>query len=177
MTAITESFETMVEDALFARLEDMMGEGGTYGDPFYLQVKTLYRAAGEPVPQLPEGELPVVWIEYVGGVDRGAMVGSSVGMAQEVFMIYGRLAFTPKILELAHNDKDLFVQRAKANAGVWARRIRQCLLGWSPGVICPVSGQKTMRGRPTAYGLVGMYISDFKREFTVTLRWELEMEP
>jgi hypothetical protein len=174
---ITDSFETLVADALFDRLLAEMGDGGTYSDPFYLQIKTAAQTAGEPIPHLSDKEMPLIWCEYVGGMDKGAMIGNSVGMATEIFMVYGQLVLTPEILELETNDHDIFVRRAKANADTWARRIRRLLLGWSPGVICPVTGQKTVKGRPTVYGVAATFVNELRREFTVTLRWELEMEP
>lgn len=177
MTAITESFETRVETALFDRLETQMGDGGIYADPHYLQIKTFVRTAGEAIPQLPEQDMPFVWLEYVGGMDRGPLIGSSIGFSREVFVLYGYLVLTPEILELPNADVDTFVQRAKANAGVWARRMRTSMLNWSPGVSCPVTGQKVTMGRPTVYGLAATYINDTRREFSVTIRWELELEP
>lgn len=177
MSAITESFETLVEDAVLNRLTAAMGDGGTYSDPFYLQIKTDARTAGEPIPHLSEGDMPYVWVEYVGGIDRGGVVGNAVGRAREVFMVYGTLMLTPEILEVSPDDLALFVKRAKANADVWSRRIRRLLLGWSPGVTCPVTGQKTSMGRPTVYGLAATFLNERKREFTVTMRYELEMEP
>lgn len=177
MTLITDSFETLVETALFERLETLMGDGGTYSDPHFLQIKTFTRSLGEVIPQLPEQDMPFVWLDYVGGVDRGPMIGSPVGSAREVFMLYGYMILTPEILQLPTADVGDFVQAAKANAGTWARRLRKSLLGWSPSVSCPVTGQKVSAGRPTAYGLSATYINDLRREFTVTIRWELELEP
>jgi len=177
MTAITDSFETLVESALFERLGDRMGPDGIYADPFYLQIKRFVRVAGEVIPTLPTQDMPFVWLEYIGGIDRGMVIGSPVGFAREVFTIYAYLVFTPEILQLANNDVDTFLQSAKANAGTFARRLRMCVMGWTPSVACPVTGQKVMKARPSAYGLAGTYINDLRREFSVTLRWELELEP
>lgn len=174
---ITESFETLVEDAVFDRLTTAMGDGGAYSAPFYLQIKTAASVAGEPIPHLSELDMPYIWFEYVGGVDEGGVVGNSIGRAKEIFMLYGSIMFTPEILELTSDDVETFAKRAKANANVWARRMRRLLLGWSPGVVCPVTGQKTVRARPTVYGLAADYRNELKRVFTVTMRYELEMEP
>lgn len=174
---ILDSFETLVEDALFDRLAEKMGEGGEYADPYYLQIKTFIRTAGEPIPQLNEDTAPFVWMEYVGGVDRRGLIGAPVGESREVFMLYGYLVFTPEILELPNDDVQDFVRNAKANAGVWARRLRMSMLGWIPNVTCPVTGQKVRHARPTVYGQAATYINDLRREFSVTIRWELELEP
>jgi len=177
MTAIIESFATLVEDALFDRLTDAMGEGGTYQDPFYLQIKTAARTAGEPIPHLSEDDMPFIWLEYVGGMDRGGVIGNAVGMANEIFMLYGSIVLTPEILGVSPDDQEAFVTRSRANADTWARRIRRLLLGWSPGITDTVTGQKTTRGRPTVYGVAATFVNEYKRQFTVTIRWELEMEP
>lgn len=177
MTAITDSFETLVEAALFERLGDRMGPSGTYADPFYLQIKTFQRAVGEVIPTVPEQDMPFVWLDYVGGIDRGRVIGSPVGFAREVFMIYAWMVFTPEILQLPNNDIDTFLQRAKANAGVFARRLRMSIMGWIPDVTCPVTSHKVAACRPSAYGLAATYVNDLRREFSVTLRWELELEP
>lgn len=177
MTAITDSFETLVESALFERLGDRMGPDGVYADPFYLQIKTFVRTAGEVMPTLPQADMPFLWIEYVGGMDRGKVIGSTVGFAREVFVVYASMTFTPEILQLPSDDLDTFIQRSKANAGVFARRVRMSLLGWCPSVSCPVTGQKVMAGSPSAYGLASAYVNDLRRDFTMTLRWELELEP
>lgn len=174
---IADSFETLVEDAVYARIQAAMGDGGQYQDPPYLQIKHFVRTAGEPIPGLPEREMPFVWLEYVGGIQRGTVIGSPLSMDTEVFMLYGQVSFIPELVGVSPDDVNEFVRLAKANAGTWARRLRRLMSGWVPDVQCPVSGHKVATCRATAYGLGATLISPLKRQFTATIRLELGVEP
>jgi hypothetical protein len=174
---ITESFMTQIEDAILDRLTDAMGPGGVYEDPPYLQVQHTLRATGEPVPQIPEADTPALWVEYIAGMVEDRAIGSAFPFARETFTIFGRLIFTPEIVGYGQRDEQVFRKIADASKDTFCRRMRKLLTGWSPGVQCPVTGEKASSLRVDLWAAPAIKIGDFKFSYHIVMRCLVTTEP
>jgi hypothetical protein len=154
-----------------------MGSGGQYQEPAYLQVRTVFWAAGRPVPQVPEDDMPAIWIEHLTGTVNQWQVGSVPPLATETIGLFSVILFTPEIVGYTGNDENEFAGIAEASADTYMRRIRRALLGWAPGVACPVSGEKATQMRVDRWAYPCTRIGAWKLMYTIALRCMIRTEP
>lgn len=174
---IEESFQTRIEDAILGRLVEAMGPGGVYEEPPYLQIQSTPRAAGQPVPQIPEDETPAVWLEHIAGTAQDRSVGTAMPFGLETFGLFGQLVFTPEGVGYMGRDPQEFARFTEASKDTFYRRIRYLLLGWSPKVACPVTGEKATQLRVDLWAGPTTRIGEFKLAYNIIMRCQVQTEP
>lgn len=173
------SFIHGIEEALIAKIETDLGVGSTvYPTPGYLQLRFVGRAAGRPIPILPEQELPAVWIEYLAGQASRSEVGYQFSTsAIESFNILGRMRITPEILGLTltadtTEEVQLFAREAESAIGILLRRLMNTLLTFDPSVYDEILGYKTNGQRLGGWSYNGATKGALMIDYTLILRYE-----
>lgn len=167
------SFIYDIEEVLIAQISSRMGVGSVvYPTPHYLQVRFVGRAAGRPIPLLPEQELPAIWIEYLSGAPRKGEIGHPwVTAALESFNVLGLIRLTPEILGCAA-DVPTFSREAEGAVGTLLRRLMHTLLNVEPGAHDELLDYKTNGQRLGGWAYNGVTRGEFVIDYSLLIRYE-----
>lgn len=144
MAPITSSFISDIIASLFADFETKLGVGSaTYPTPAYLQVKTIRRAGGMPQLDEPDSNCPALWLEYLAGGEKQALIGRQAGVMQEDFNLFAKIVVTPESMGMSTRDVDAFRIAADASCDALMRRIWKVVADWTGAITDNIIGGTT----------------------------------
>lgn len=144
MAPVTSSFIADIIASFFDDFESKLGpESTTYPTPAYLAVKTIRRAGGYAQPDPPDSECPALWMEYLAGGEKQAVLGTQFGYRREDFNLFAKMVLTPERMGMDSRDLAAFRRALDASVDTLLRRIIKVCADWSGAVTDGVLGGTT----------------------------------